>query len=196
MYKETRLLWIIMCNGKSVFKDFVAESLYAICMRYLLDYSFTRCTYVLHFTLLTIQIFLWETFLSTFSTNNVFWSFFSIWKKYFFEHLYSLSFCFLKTKYKKKKIHFYEYSLIIFCVSTDVFNRFFVARLSASTRRSIVTNGSFLIHMLRFFAPVNRHAINQFHGSSITLITSATEKSWIFTISDQTLWFILYFNPS
>lgn len=88
MYKETRLLWIIMCNGKSVFKDFVAESLYAICMRYLLDYSFTRCTYVLHFTLLTIQIFLWETFPSTFSTNNIFWSFFSIWKKYFFEHLY------------------------------------------------------------------------------------------------------------
>lgn len=89
-----------------------------------------------------------------------------------------------RAKYKKKKIHFYEYSLMIFSVLIEIYNWFFVARLSASIRRSIVTNGSFLIHMLRFCAPVNRRAINQFHGSSIMLITSATG---IFTISDHTL---------
>lgn len=89
-----------------------------------------------------------------------------------------------RAKYKKKKIHFYEYSLMIFSVLIEIYNWFFVALLSASIRRSIVTNGSFLIHMLRFCAPVNRRAINQFHGSSIMLITSATG---IFTISDHTL---------
>lgn len=127
-----------MCNGKSVFKDFVAESLHAICMRYLLDYSFTRCTYMLHFTLLTTcQFFSERHFLLHFLWTVFLDPFFDMEKIFFWTSVHSLlSFCFLKAKCKKKKINFHEYSLIIFCVSID--DRFFVARLYLLTQDDLL----------------------------------------------------------
>lgn len=92
-------------------------------------YSFTRCTYMLHFTLLTTcQFFSERHFLLHFLWTVFLDPFFDMEKIFFWTSVYSLlSFCFLKAKCKKKKINFHEYSLIIFCVSID--DRFFVARL-------------------------------------------------------------------